>query len=60
MEPLVRMKRRNKSFREGNPRPLTIKDSRFGIRKLFLNDTEKAKEGVYFNPGRGASGESSV
>ena len=54
------MKRRNKSFREGNPRPLTIKDSRFGIRKLFLNDTEKAKEGVYFNPGRGASGESSV
>jgi hypothetical protein len=60
MEPLVGMKRRKKAFKEGNPRPVVVNDSRFGIRKLSLNDTEKAKEGVYFNPGRGASGESSV
>ena len=51
------MKRRKKAFKEGTPRHVTVNDSRFGIRKLFLNDTEKAKEGVYFNPGRGASGD---
>jgi hypothetical protein len=57
MEPLESMKR-NKSFKEGILRPTTINDSRFGLRKFFLRDQEKAKTGVYMNPGKGANGES--
>jgi len=57
MEPLESMKR-NKEFKNANSRPVTINDSRFGLRKFFLRDQEKAKKGVYMNPGRGANGES--
>lgn len=50
--------KRNKEFKEGMPKATFINDSRFGLRKLFLTDTESAKEGVFMNPGRGANGES--
>jgi hypothetical protein len=58
MEPLESMKR-SKEFKNSIDRPITINDSRFGLRKFFLRDQEKAKKGVYMNPGRGANGESS-
>ena len=57
MEPLESMKR-SKAFKEGHPKAPTINDSRFGLRKFFLRDQEKAKMGVYMNPGRGVNGES--
>jgi hypothetical protein len=49
--------KRSKAFKEGHPKATTINDSRFGIRKFFLRDQEKAKTGVYMNPGRGVNGE---
>jgi hypothetical protein len=58
MEPLESMKKRSKAFKEGFPKATVINDSRFGIRKFFLRDQEKAKKGVYMDPGRGANGES--
>lgn len=38
--------------------PVQIKDSRFGLRKLFFNTKEKSRIGQYANPGRGPNGES--
>ena len=57
MEPLESMKR-SKEFKTSVDRPVVVNDSRFGLRKFFLRDQEKAKTGVYMNPGRGANGES--
>jgi hypothetical protein len=57
MESLEGMKRL-KEFKNSVDRPITVNDSRFGIRKFFLRNQEKAKKGVYMNPGRGANGES--
>jgi hypothetical protein len=50
--------KRSKEFKDSVDRPITVNDSRFGLRKFFLRSQEKAKEGVYMNPGRGANGES--
>jgi len=50
--------KRLKEFKNSVDRPITVNDSRFGIRKFFLRNQEKAKKGVYMNPGRGANGES--
>jgi hypothetical protein len=50
--------KRSKEFKISIDRPVTVNDSRFGLRKFFLRDQEKAKVGVYMNPGRGANGES--
>jgi len=57
MEPLEGMKR-SKEFKSSVGRATTVNDSRFGLRKFFLRDQEKAKTGVYMNPGKGANGES--
>ena len=57
MEPLESMKR-SKEFKNSVDRSVIVNDSRFGLRKFFLRDQEKAKTGVYMNPGRGANGES--
>jgi len=43
----------NKDFKAGIPKPTIIKDSRFGIRKIYLNPNEKPSILVYNNPGRG-------
>jgi hypothetical protein len=51
--------KRSKEFTNATPKVTYINDSRFGLRKFFLRDQEKAKKGVYMNPGRGANGESS-
>ncbi len=42
----------NKDFRKAMPKPTIIKDSRFGIRKFYLNPNEKPSIFVYNNPGR--------
>lgn len=39
------------------PKPKTVKDSRFGIRKLYFNDMEKPRVFSYMNAGRGPNGE---
>lgn len=50
---------RNKEFEEATPQPLVVKDSRFGLRKLFLNVKERPRVKSYSKPGRGQQGESS-
>jgi|APGre2960657505_1045072.scaffolds.fasta_scaffold18750_3 hypothetical protein len=51
---------RNSEFKEETKfKPITIKDSRFGIRKIFINKYESPSIGTYVNPGRGPNGESS-
>lgn len=49
---------RSKEFNKANPKPLIIKDSRFGLRRLFLNAQERPRIGLYAKPGRGQRGES--
>jgi hypothetical protein len=39
-------------------KPIQINDSRFGLRKFFLNPKERPRIKTYQNPGKGASGES--
>jgi hypothetical protein len=47
-----------KEFKAAVEKPIVIKDSRFGIRRLFINKQERPRIGVYTNPGRGQNGES--
>ena len=54
------MKGRNKAFKGDTFKQVTIKDSRFGIRKMYLNEKEKPSIFTYPNSGRGANGESST
>ena len=53
------MKSRNKAFKENNFKQKVIRDSRFGLRKMYLNEKEKPSVFTYSSPGRGAQGESS-
>lgn len=49
--------KRKKAFKEAAATPATVVDSRFGIRKMFLNN-ERSSTAGYKKPGRGANGES--
>ena len=49
---------RNKEFKSAKVKVLQIRDSRFGLRKLFLTDKEKPSIGAWNRPGRGPNGES--
>lgn len=49
---------RNAEFAGAVIKPTEIKDSRFGLRKFFVNDAEKPSIGIYNTPGRGPNGES--
>lgn len=42
---------------EAKFKPTTIKDSRFGLRKIYLNPNEVPSIGLYSEPGRGPNGE---
>jgi hypothetical protein len=44
---------RNKAMKQSVMKPVTVKDSRFGVRKAFFNTTESPKIATYMNPGRG-------
>jgi hypothetical protein len=47
---------RAKNFFEAVPMPYTIRDSRFGLRKL-VNNPERPSIASYSAPGRGPNGE---
>ena len=48
---------RKKEFQPPKSKELSIRDSRFGLRKMFLNDNEKPSIAVYGTPGKGPNGE---
>jgi hypothetical protein len=56
MEPLDPMKRK-KEFKQPKAEQVTISDSRFGIRRMFLNSQERPRVAQYRNAGRGPNGE---
>lgn len=49
---------RSKEFKKSNIKPIVVNDSRFGLRRLFLNAQERPRIGLYAKPGRGQRGES--
>ena len=50
---------RSAEFKEAVHKPIVVNDSRFGIRKFFINENEKPSiGGVYAIPGKGPNGES--
>jgi hypothetical protein len=50
---------RSSEFSGAVDKPIVVNDSRFGIRKLFINENEKPSiGGVYAMPGQGPNGES--
>jgi hypothetical protein len=50
---------RSAEFKDAVHKPVVVNDSRFGIRKFFLNEDEKPSiGGVYAIPGKGPNGES--
>ena len=48
---------RSKTFSEAVPEPITVRDSRFGMRKLPMNPNESPSILSYTAPGRGPNGE---
>jgi hypothetical protein len=50
--------KRKVEFKDANPKQITVNDSRFGIRRIFINKQERPRIGTYMNPGRGQNGES--
>jgi hypothetical protein len=50
---------RKDEFENAIDKPIFVNDSRFGLRKFFLNENEKPSiGGVYAIPGKGPNGES--
>jgi hypothetical protein len=49
--------KRNSSFKEAIAKPTKVNDSRFGIRRMFLNSQERPRIAVYGTPGKGPNGE---
>jgi hypothetical protein len=56
MEPMDTMNRK-KEFKQPKAQKVTIQDSRFGIRRMFLNSQERPRIAQYRNAGRGPNGE---
>jgi len=48
---------KKKEFKNAVAKPVTINDSRFGIRRLFLTKQERPRIATYMNAGRGPNGE---
>lgn len=57
MEPVFTMKRKSE-FDTANIKPITVNDSRFGIRRIFINKQERPRIATYMNMGKGPNGES--
>lgn len=49
--------KRVKAMEQAVMRPVTVKDTRFGVRKAFFNTNESPRIATYMNPGRGPNGE---
>jgi len=56
MEPLDAVKRKQ-NFEKSVEKPFEINDSRFGLRRFFLNEQEKPKIATYRTSGKGPNGE---
>jgi len=48
---------RKKEFQPPKAQEVTIKDSRFGIRRMFLTSQERPRIATYATPGKGPNGE---
>lgn len=48
---------RKKEFKSPKVQKSTIRDSRFGIRRMFLTSQERPRIATYGTPGRGVNGE---
>lgn len=48
---------RKTEFKKSLEKPTVLNDSRFGLRRLFLNKQERPRIAVYRQPGRGVKGE---
>jgi len=48
---------RKKEFKQPKIEKVTIKDSRFGVRRMFLNTQERPRIATYKTPGKGVQGE---
>jgi hypothetical protein len=48
---------RKKEFEIPTAKEVTIRDSRFGLRRMFLNENEKPNIAIYSTPGKGPNGE---
>jgi hypothetical protein len=51
------MNDRSKEFGKPLEKPVEVKDSRFGIHRMFLTSQEHPRIKVYMNAGRGPNGE---
>ena len=51
--------KRKEEFKQPKHQEVTIKDSRFGVRRMFLNTQERPRIAVYQTPGKGVKGEHS-
>lgn len=51
------MEQRSKEFIKSLARPVQIRDSRFGIHRIFLNSQERPRIKVYMDADRGPNGE---
>lgn len=49
--------KRKSEFKNAVIKPAKYVDSRFGIRRLFLNKQERPRVAQYSKPGRGPNGE---
>lgn len=48
---------RKEEFKKSPEKEATISDSRFGIRRMFLNTQERPRVAQYAKPGKGPNGE---
>lgn len=48
---------RKNEFKKAVVKPVVFNDSRFGIRRLFLNKQERPRIAMYRQPGKGVNGE---
>jgi len=48
---------RKMEFKQPKSKKVTISDSRFGIRRMFINSQERPRIAQYRNAGRGPNGE---
>lgn len=57
MESMESMNRAREFNLAAFPTPLEIKDFRFGLRRMYLNENDKPSIFTYDTPGRGVRGE---
>jgi hypothetical protein len=53
---MANLKRKTEFKKEAKFKPAQINDTRFGVRRIYLNQKEKPSTFSYANPGRGWHG----